>query len=208
MTDTTIKPLPEMLRPLVRPRRLRTTPAMRRMVAETRVSPAQLMLPAFVAEGLTEPREISAMPGQYQHTLDSIKKLAEQAAEAGIAGIDLFGVPTEKDEIGSQAWNPQGILNKAIAAVRDAVGDDLVVCTDTCLDEFTSHGHCGALTEDGRVDNDATLPLYAAMAVSQARAGAHVVSPSGMMDGQIAVIREALDDAGFTDVAILAYSAK
>ena len=208
MTDTTIKPLPEMLRPLVRPRRLRTTPAMRRMVAETRVSPAQLMLPAFVAEGLTEPREISAMPGQYQHTLDSIKKLAEQAAEAGIAGIDLFGVPTEKDEIGSQAWNPEGILNKGIAAVRDAVGDDLVICTDTCLDEFTSHGHCGALTEDGRVDNDATLPLYAAMAVSQARAGAHVVSQSGMMDGQIAVIREALDDAGFTDVAILAYSAK
>ncbi len=209
MTDpTSIRPLAEHQRPMVRPRRLRTTPALRRMVAETRVAPAQLILPAFVVEDLDSPREISTLPGQFQHTTESIKRLAEEAAEAGIGGIDLFGVPSRKDEIGSEAWNPEGILNAGIAAVRDAVGDDLVVCADTCLDEFTSHGHCGALTDDGRVDNDATLPLYAAMAVSQARAGAHMVSPSGMMDGQVAVIREALDAEGFTDVSILAYSAK
>ena len=209
MTDpTSIRPLAEHQRPIVRPRRLRTTPALRRMVAETRVAPAQLILPAFVVEDLDSPREISTLPGQFQHTTESIKRLAEEVAQAGIGGIDLFGVPSRKDEIGSEAWNPEGILNAGIAAVRDAVGDDLVVCADTCLDEFTSHGHCGALTDDGRVDNDATLPLYAAMAVSQARAGAHMVSPSGMMDGQVAVIREALDAEGFTDVSILAYSAK
>ena len=184
-----VKPLPEGLRPVSRPRRLRTTPAMRRMVAETRVAPAQLMLPVFVKEGIDSPVEITSLPGQYQHSIESIKELATKATEAGIGGIDLFGIPEHKDEIGSQAWDPNGILNAGISAVREAVGDDLVICADTCLDEFTDHGHCGALTPDGRVDNDSTLPLYAAMAVSQARAGAHMVSPSGMMDGQIAVIR-------------------
>lgn len=203
-----VPPLPEDLRPLARPRRLRTTAAMRRMVAETRVDPSQLMLPVFVREGLDGPVEIPTLPGQFQHTPDSLARLAEKAAEAGIAGLDLFGIPAHKDAIGSQAWDPHGILNEGIAAVRDAVGDDLVVCADTCLDEFTDHGHCGVLTPAGRVDNDATLPLYAAMAVAQARAGAHMVSPSGMMDGQVAVIRRALDEAGFTEVAILAYSAK
>ncbi|MBS5947242.1 porphobilinogen synthase [Winkia sp. ACRQY] len=196
--------------PFIRPRRLRTTPAMRAMVAETRVAPAQLMMPVFVREGITEPVEIKAMPGQYQHTTDSIKKLAAQLAEAGVGGIDLFGVPADeqKDETGSIAWDPEGILNRGITAVREEVGDALVVCADTCLDEFTSHGHCGVLTEDGRVDNDPTLELYAKMAVSQARAGAHMVSPSGMMDGQVEVIRQALDQEGFQDVAIMAYSAK
>ncbi|VEI03806.1 porphobilinogen synthase [Acidipropionibacterium jensenii] len=208
MTKFPARTLNPALVPLERPRRLRTTAAMRRMVAETRVHPSQFILPVFVVEGIDEACEISTLPGQYQHTTESIKKLAEQAAEAGIGGIDLFGVPTRKDEIGSEAWNPEGILNRGIAAVREAVGDDLVICADTCLDEFTDHGHCGALTPDGRVDNDATLPLYAEMAVSQARSGAQMVSPSGMMDGQIAVIRDALDSEGFTDVSILAYSAK
>lgn len=208
MTSFPSRKLNPALTPIDRPRRLRTTPAMRRMAAETRVAPSQLMLPAFVAEGIDGPREIDTLPGQYQHTTESIKQLAQQCVAAGIGGIDLFGIPTRKDEIGSQAWNPDGILNKGIAAVREAVGDDLVICADTCLDEFTDHGHCGTLTDDGRVDNDATLPLYAEMAVSQARAGVHMVSPSGMMDGQIAVIRDALDSEGFQDVSILAYSAK
>ena len=161
------KPLPEGLRPVSRPRRLRTTPAMRRMVAE--------MLPVFVKEGIDSPVEITSLPGQYQHSIESIKELATKAAEAGIGGIDLFGIPEHKDEIGSHAWDPNGILNAGISAVREAVGDDLVICADTCLDEFTDHGHCGALTPDGRVDNDSTLPLYAAMAVSQARRSAHGV---------------------------------
>ena len=196
--------------PFIRPRRLRTTPAMRAMVAETRVAPAQLMMPVFVREGISEPVEIKAMPSQYQHTTDSIKKLAAELAEAGVGGIDLFGVPADeqKDETGSIAWDPEGILNRGIAAVREEVGDALVVCADTCLDEFTSHGHCGVLTEDGRVDNDPTLDLYAKMALSQARAGAHMVSPSGMMDGQVEVIRQSLDEGGYQDVSIMAYSAK
>ena len=196
--------------PFIRPRRLRTTPAMRAMVAETRAAPAQLMMPVFVREGISEPVEIKAMPSQYQHTTDSIKKLAAELAEAGVGGIDLFGVPADeqKDETGSIAWDPEGILNRGIAAVREEVGDALVVCADTCLDEFTSHGHCGVLTEDGRVDNDPTLDLYAKMALSQARAGAHMVSPSGMMDGQVEVIRQALDEGGYQDVSIMAYSAK
>ena len=196
--------------PFIRPRRLRTTPAMRAMVAETRVAPAQLMMPVFVREGISEPVEIKAMPSQYQHTTDSIKKLAAELAEAGVGGIDLFGVPADeqKDETGSIAWDPEGILNRGIAAVREEGGDALVVCADTCLDEFTSHGHCGVLTEDGRVDNDPTLDLYAKMALSQARAGAHMVSPSGMMDGQVEVIRQALDEGGYQDVSIMAYSAK
>ncbi|WIK64093.1 porphobilinogen synthase [Gleimia hominis] len=197
-------------KPFFRPRRLRTTAAMRALVRETRVHPRQLILPAFIRDGIKDPNPIASMPGQFQHTEASLRKLARRCVDAGIGGIDLFGVPldNDKDARGSVAWADDGVLNRGLAAVRDEVGDDLVVVADTCLDEFTSHGHCGVLTDDGRVDNDATLELYAQMAVAQARAGAHVVSPSGMMDGQIRVIRNALDDAGFEEVSILAYSAK
>ena len=194
--------------PTIRPRRLRSTPAMRALVRETHVDPAKLIWPVFVRDDIDEPREIDAMPGQYQHTIDSLRRAAAEAAEAGVGAIDLFGVPARRDAIGSQAWAEDGILNRGLAAVRAEVGDALVVCADTCLDEFTDHGHCGLLDEEGGVDNDATLPLYQAMAISQARAGAHMVSPSGMMDGQVAAIRAALDQAGYADVAILAYSAK
>ena len=194
--------------PTIRPRRLRTTPAMRALVRETHVDPAKLIWPVFVRDDIDEPREIAAMPGQYQHTIDSLRRAAAEAAEAGVGAIDLFGVPARRDAIGSQAWAEDGILNRGLAAVRAEVGDALVVCADTCLDEFTDHGHCGLLDSEGGVDNDATLPLYQAMAISQARAGAHMVSPSGMMDGQVAAIRAALDQAGHADVAILAYSAK
>lgn len=199
-----------MLKPTIRPRRLRAFPAMRNLIAETRVSPAQLMLPAFVRDGIEEAVEIPSLPGVFQHTVESIRALASECVKAGVGGIMLFGIPNtaDKDEQGSPAWDPGGILNRGIRAVREEVGDELVVGADTCLDEFTSHGHCGVLTADGQVDNDATLPLYAKMALSQARAGAHTVAPSGMMDGQIAVIRQALDEAGFTDTTILAYSAK
>ena len=194
--------------PTIRPRRLRSTPAMRALVRETHVDPAKLIWPVFVRDDIDEPREIDAMPGQYQHTIDSLRRAAAEAAEAGVGAIDLFGVPSHRDAIGSQAWAEDGILNRGLAAVRAEVGDALVVCADTCLDEFTDHGHCGLLDAEGGVDNDATLPLYQAMAISQARAGAHMVSPSGMMDGQVAAIRAALDQAGHADVAILAYSAK
>ena len=194
--------------PTIRPRRLRSTPAMRALVRETHVDPAKLIWPVFVRDDIDEPREIDAMPGQYQHTIDSLRRAAAEAAEAGVGAIDLFGVPARRDAIGSQAWAEDGILNRGLAAVRAEVGDALVVCADTCLDEFTDHGHCGLLDAEGGVDNDATLPLYQAMAISQARAGAHMVSPSGMMDGQVAAIRTALDQAGHADVAILAYSAK
>ena len=194
--------------PTIRPRRLRSTPAMRALVRETHVDPAKLIWPVFVRDDIDEPREIAAMPGQYQHTIDSLRRAAAEAAEAGVGAIDLFGVPSHRDAIGSQAWAEDGILNRGLAAVRAEVGDALVVCADTCLDEFTDHGHCGLLDAEGGVDNDATLPLYQAMAISQARAGAHMVSPSGMMDGQVAAIRAALDQAGHADVAILAYSAK
>jgi porphobilinogen synthase len=191
-----------------RPRRLRQTPALRALVAETRLHPRELVLPAFVAEGADEPRPISSMPGVVQHTLDTLVDEARRAVDAGIGGIMLFGVPTIKDARGTGATEPSGILNVALERVRAAVGDELVVMADTCLDEFTDHGHCGVLDERGRVDNDATLELYAEMAVAQARAGAHVVGPSGMMDGQVAAIREALDEAGLTETVILAYAAK
>lgn len=196
--------------PFIRPRRLRTTAALRDMVAETRIHPKQLILPAFIRDGIREKNPISSMPGQFQHTEETLRELARECVDAGVGGIDLFGVPLDedKDGDGSVGWDPDGILNRGLAAVRDEVGDDLVVIADTCLDEFTDHGHCGTLADDGRVDNDATLELYAKMAVAQARAGAHVVSPSGMMDGQVRVIREALDATGFEDVSILAYSAK
>ncbi len=191
-----------------RPRRLRQNPVLRSLVAETRLHPRDLVLPVFVAEGLTQPRPIATMPGVDHHTLDSVVDVARRCVEAGLGGIMLFGVPLDKDATGSGAIDPDGILNVALRTVREAVGDDLVVMADTCLDEFTDHGHCGVLDDRGRVDNDATNLLYAEMAVAQARAGAHVVAPSGMMDGQVAVIREALDAEGFTDTVVLAYAAK
>ena len=191
----------------VRPRRLRTTPAMRRLVREVEVRPSQLVLPMFVAE---RRGDISSMPGVVRHDLDSLRAAAEDAVAAGVGALMLFGVPDDdaKDDRGSQGWAEDGILQRGLAAVRDAVGDETVVMADTCLDEFTTHGHCGFLTPDGRVDNDATLAAYASMAVAQARAGAHIVAPSGMMDGQVAAIRAGLDGEGFSDVGILAYGAK
>ncbi len=194
--------------PVVRPRRLRTTPALRRMVAETSVEARQLILPLFVREGLDEPRPISSMPGVVQHTRDTLRKAVREAAELGLGGVAIFGIPEHKDATGSQALDPAGILNVAIADAVAEVGDALTVVSDLCLDEFTDHGHCGVLTPDGRVDNDATLAVYAEMALAHAAAGVHLVGPSGMMDGQVAAIRTALDGAGQTDIGILAYSAK
>ncbi|MFC4033135.1 porphobilinogen synthase [Streptomyces polygonati] len=194
--------------PGTRPRRLRTTPAMRRLVAETRLSPAELILPMFVREGLTEPAAISSMPGVLQHTRDSLRKAVTEAAAAGVGGVMLFGVPEVKDAVGSQGTDPDGIMQLAIRDVVSEVGDALVVMSDLCLDEFTDHGHCGVLDDQGRVDNDATLERYAEMAQVQADAGVHVVGPSGMMDGQVGVVRDALDEIGAQDVAILAYTVK
>lgn len=191
-----------------RPRRLRTTPALRRLVAEHRLDPAELILPVFIREDLTEPKPITSMPGVVQHTTETLVAAAIEARDLGLGGIMLFGIPAVRDAVGSASLDPNGVLNKAIRDVRAAVGDDLVVMSDVCLDEFTDHGHCGVLTPSGAVDNDATLEIYAKMAVAQAEAGAHVLAPSGMMDGQIAVIRQALDNAGFQDVAVLAYAAK
>lgn len=194
--------------PADRPRRLRSTQAVRRLVAETTVEARQLVLPMFIAEGLTEPRPISSMPGVVQHTRDSARKAYSEAAALGLGGVMLFGVPEHKDAVGSGSLDPQGILNVAIADARAEVGDDLVIMSDLCLDEFTDHGHCGVLDEQGRIDNDATLEIYAKMGVAQAEAGAHMVGPSGMMDGQVSAIRASLDEAGHTDVSILAYAAK
>ncbi|GAA2654383.1 porphobilinogen synthase [Paractinoplanes durhamensis] len=196
--------------PDIRPRRLRRTPALRRLVEETRVSPAELVLPLFLKEGLTEPRPISSLPGVVQHSRESLRKAAHEAVSAGVGGLMLFGVPESgnKDETGSAGLDPEGILNVGIRDLIAEVGDDTVVMSDLCLDEFTSHGHCGVLAKDGSVDNDATLEIYAEMAVAQAAAGAHMVGPSGMMDGQIGVIRKALDKAGYSDTSVLAYSAK
>ena len=191
-----------------RPRRLRTSPVMRAMVAETTLEPRRLVLPAFVAQGLAEPRPISSMPGVVQHTLDALRRAAVDAAQAGLAGVMLFGVPEHKDARGSGALDPDGILTRAITAVRREVGDDLLVMSDVCLDEFTDHGHCGVLTPSGVVDNDATVEIYAQMAVLHAWAGAHVVGPSGMMDGQVGAIRAALDADGAQDTTIMAYAAK
>ncbi|GAA1926551.1 porphobilinogen synthase [Streptomyces sodiiphilus] len=194
--------------PAVRPRRLRATAAMRRMVAEHRPHPAELILPAFVREGISEPVPVSSMPGVVQHTVDTLRAAAVEAARAGVGGIMLFGVPEVKDAVGCAGTDPDGILQVALRAVRAEVGDDLVVMSDLCLDESTDHGHCGVLDERGGVDNDATLERYAEMAVVQAEAGAHVLGPSGMMDGQIGRVRQALDAAGHSDVALLAYTAK
>ncbi|CAL8898725.1 delta-aminolevulinic acid dehydratase [Kocuria varians] len=191
-----------------RPRRLRTTPAMRRFSAETRVAPAELILPVFVKEGLSEPQPLASMPGVVQHSMDSLRRAAAEAVELGLGGFMLFGVPETRDAVGSAALDPEGILNRGIRAVREEVGDDIVVMSDLCLDEFTDHGHCGVLDEQGRVDNDRTLEIYGRMGVAQAEAGAHMVAPSGMMDGQVGVIRAALDAAGHEDISVLAYSAK
>ncbi|MFJ4591004.1 porphobilinogen synthase [Kitasatospora sp. NPDC088861] len=194
--------------PYVRPRRLRQSPAMRRLVAETRLHPAELILPLFVREGVSEPVPVTSMPGVVQHTRDTLRKAAVEAAEAGLGGLMLFGVPVVQDATGSEGTNPDGILQQAIRDVVAEVGDALVVMSDLCLDEYTDHGHCGVLAADGSVDNDATLERYAEMARVQADAGVHLVGPSGMMDGQIGVIRRALDEAGHQDVGILAYTAK
>jgi len=194
--------------PEVRPRRLRRTPALRRLVAETHVHPSELILPMFVREGLTEPRPIASMPGVLQHSRDSLRKAAVEAVNGGVGGLMLFGVPAHRDPDGSGGVDPNGILNVAIRDVLAEVGDATVVMSDLCLDEFTSHGHCGVLAEDGSVDNDATLARYAEMALAQASAGAHVLGPSGMMDGQVGFVRRALDAAGHTDVAMLAYAVK
>lgn len=181
---------------------------MRRLVAETPLAPGQLVLPMFVAEGLAEPAPISSMPGVVQHSRTSLRKAAADAVARGVGGVMLFAVPLHKDAVGSQALEDRGILNQAIADVVAEVGNDTVVMADLCLDEFTDHGHCGVLAEDGSIDNDATLDRYSAMAVAQAEAGVHVVGPSGMMDGQVGAIRTALDSTGHVDVAVLAYTAK
>jgi porphobilinogen synthase len=198
------------MNPVRRPRRLRRTPALRRLVRETRVHPSQLVLPVFVVDGLAGPVELSSLPGVVRHTLASLPSVVEAAASAGLGGVMLFGVPREadKDALGSAALRPDGILNRAIAVARAAAGDAVVVMADTCLDEFTDHGHCGVLDAAGGVDNDATVARYVEQAVAQAAAGADVVAPSGMMDGQVAAIRDGLDAAGFDQVAILAYAAK
>ncbi|RAO11693.1 porphobilinogen synthase [Micromonospora noduli] len=194
--------------PEIRPRRLRRNPAVRRLVSETRVDPAELVVPMFVKEGLTEPRAIGSLPGVLQHSRDSLRKAAAEAVQAGVGGIMLFGVPEQRDPTASGGIDPNGILNVAIRDVVAEVGDATVVMSDLCLDEFTSHGHCGLLTPDGEVDNDSTLAAYAEMAVAQAAAGVGMVGPSGMMDGQVGVVRRALDAAGYQDVSVLAYAVK
>ncbi|WBL17946.1 porphobilinogen synthase [Citricoccus sp. NR2] len=194
--------------PQHRPRRLRQNPAMRRLAAQTRLHPSELILPVFLKEGASEPIAISSMPGVVQHTRESLKRASAEAVELGLGGIMLFGVPEHHDATGSESLNPEGVLNDGIRAIKEEVGDDLVVMSDLCLDEFTDHGHCGVLDDAGNVDNDATLEIYGQMGVAQAEAGAHLVGPSGMMDGQVAVIRQALDHAGHQDVGIIAYSAK
>jgi porphobilinogen synthase len=202
------------LHPSIRPRRLRATPALRRLAAETRVHPAELILPMFVREGASEPVPIASMPGVVQHSLESLRPALLEAAEAGIGGVMLFGVPEHKDARGSGAVDPNGILNVATRVAVETVGDALVVQTDLCLDEFTDHGHCGVLAPSTSsptgfiVDNDATLEVYREMALAQAGAGSAMLGLSGMMDGQVAAVRDALDGNGFADTAVLAYSAK
>ncbi|HEU0192283.1 MAG TPA: porphobilinogen synthase [Mycobacterium sp.] len=196
--------------PRQRPRRLRSTPALRRLVAQTSLEPRHLVLPMFVADGIDEPRPIPSMPGVVQHSRDSLRAAAADAVTAGVGGLMLFGVPHEadKDSTGSAGVNPEGVLNAALRDLAKDVGDATVLMADTCLDEFTDHGHCGVLDASGRVDNDATVSCYVELAVAQAESGAHVVGPSGMMDGQVGAIRDGLDAAGFADVVVLAYAAK
>ena len=194
--------------PVTRPRRLRRTPALRALVAETSLRPGDLVLPVFIKEGITEPAPVGSMPGVVQHTRDSLRKAAAEAAAAGVGGLIVFGVPAAKDGRGSAADDPAGISQLALADLRAETGDQCVIMADLCLCEYTDHGHCGVLTAGGDVANDATLERYAAIAVAQAEAGAHLIAPSGMMDGQVAAIRAALDRAGHADVGICAYSAK
>jgi porphobilinogen synthase len=194
--------------PVRRLRRLRRTPALRRLVAEARLGPDDLVAPLFVREGTTEPVPITSMPGEVQHSLDSLVVEAKRLVSLGVPGLILFGVPARKDAQGSAAWDPQGVVQVALRAVRDAVGDELVLMADLCLDEYTDHGHCGILGPTGEVLNDPTLELYQRIALAQAGAGADVVAPSGMMDGQVAAIRAALDGGGHDGVAILAYASK
>lgn len=198
----------DMTFPQTRPRRLRTTAAIRRLVAEHRLAASDLILPMFIREDLTEPAPIGSMPGVAQHTADSLKRAAVQAAEQELGGIMLFGIPKHRDPFGSAALDPEGVLNAAIRDVRAEVGDDLVVMSDLCLDEFTDHGHCGVLDASGYVDNDATLEIYGRMAVAHADAGAHIVAPSGMMDGGTGAVRRALESAGHANTAVMAYAAK
>src|ERR1700751_2149647 len=196
--------------PRERPRRLRSTPALRRLVGQTSLEPRHLVLPMFVADGIDEPRPIASMPGVLQHTRDSLRTAAAEAVAAGVGGLMLFGVPrdADKDAAGSAGSDPDGILNVALRDLAKDLGNATVLMADTCLDEFTAHGHCGVLDERGRVDNDATLKRYVELAVAQADSGAYVVGPSGMMDGQVGAIRDGLDAAGHADVVILAYAAK
>jgi porphobilinogen synthase len=194
--------------PARRLRRLRRTPALRRLVAETRLGVDDLVAPLFVREGIDAPSPIASLPGVVQHTRESLRKEVRELAGLGLPAVILFGLPARKDAVGSAAWDPDGVIQVALRDVRDEVGDRLVVMADLCLDEYTDHGHCGVLTAGGEVDNDATIALYAQVAVAQAQAGADVVAPSGMMDGQVAAIRAALDEAGLASTAILAYAAK
>lgn len=194
--------------PAHRPRRLRRTAALRDLVRETDLAPRHLVAPLFVKEGIVEPAPIASMPGQAQHTLESLRKEAREIFGRGVRAFVLFGVPSRKDAEGSEAWNEEGVAQRGIRALREELGDEAVVIADLCLDEYTDHGHCGLLDEDGNVDNDRTLERYRRIAVSQARAGADLVAPSGMMDGKVGAIRAALDEEGFTDVGILAYAAK
>jgi porphobilinogen synthase len=194
--------------PARRLRRLRRTPALRRLVAETRLGIDDLVAPLFVREGIDAPAPILSLPGVVQHTVKSLRAEVRELAALGVPAVILFGVPLARDAVGSGAWDADGIIQVALAEARDEVGDDVVIMADLCLDEYTDHGHCGVLTASGEVDNDATIELYAQAAVAQARAGADVVAPSGMMDGQVAAIRAALDGSGFSDTVILAYAAK
>ncbi len=194
--------------PQSRPRRLRQSPAMRELVAEVRLGVKDLVAPLFVREGITSAQPILSLPGVVQHTLDSLRSEVVQLAELGVPGVILFGIPSVKDEVGSGAFDPAGIVQVALRELQKEVGNDMVLMSDLCVDEYTSHGHCGVLNKHGDVDNDATLDIYCRAALAQATAGAHVVAPSGMMDGQVGAIRDALDGAGFSDVAIMAYSAK
>ena len=194
--------------PSQRPRRMRRTPALRSLIRETDLAPRQLIAPLFVKEGIPDRAPISSMPGQFQHTLESLRKEAADIASRGVTAFMLFGVPERKDAEGSEAWNPDGIAQRALRTLRQELGDEHVVIADLCLDEYTDHGHCGVLTESGEVDNDATLERYRRIAVAQAEAGAQLVGPSGMMDGQVAAIRDSLDDAGHDAVGIMAYAAK
>ncbi|MGE5459861.1 MAG: porphobilinogen synthase, partial [Solirubrobacterales bacterium] len=194
--------------PQHRPRRLRRTPALRALVREVELSPRDFIAPLFVKEGISEPIEISSMPGQYQHTLESLRKEVADTAARGVTAFMLFGVPERKDPEGSEAWNPEGIGQRGLRVMREELGDDHVVMSDLCLDEYTDHGHCGVLDDEGHVDNDRTVELYRRIALAQAEAGAQMVGPSGMMDGQVAAIRDALDGGGFERVGIIAYAAK